>query len=102
MPNNLHTINKAPSHCALYEEMLASVSTNTDALLLIEDASYLVQHNEQHASLLARLLTAFTQISVLRTEIEARGLTPNPAVTVIDYPDFVELSASTAKTVAWF
>jgi len=82
--------------------MLASVSANTDALLLIEDASYLLQHNAQHASLLARLLTAFTQISVLRTEIEARGLAPNPAVTVIDYPDFVELSASTTKTVAWF
>jgi len=102
----LHTLNKAQSHTELNQQ-LTNTCSNIDSVLLIEDGTYqlldpTIFTTEDHWSFCAK------NIFVLANDAIARGIIQEDLdsricnVSFITYQEFVELSASHAKTISWY
>jgi len=68
-----------------------------DGVMLTGDAVYA----GSDAQLTAPLQQATMRLYALREDVHARGLTPGAAVSVIDYPEFVELTLAYDKVNSW-
>jgi len=97
----LHTLNKAPSNNALDHQLYEAIDAN-DSVLLIEDGAYQLLSAdflvaEGHWSLVAK------NIYALRPDVEARGISANiERVDLVDYPQFVALSAKHQNVISWY
>ncbi len=84
------------SEQALEEAVL--VCTEQDALILIEDAVYLV--NPLHKGFIN---LKGLNVAALVSDIEARGLAQrvSPSISKVDYAGFVQLTAQHDKSLTW-
>nr|WP_260466456.1 sulfurtransferase complex subunit TusB [Pseudomonas luteola] len=71
-----------------------------DALLLMGDATYLLQESSRTAALLETLQTGVKGFA-LQEDIEARGLRDAPRFEAIDYDCFVALCVAYDKVQNW-
>jgi tRNA 2-thiouridine synthesizing protein B len=71
-----------------------------DAVLLTGGAVEALRPGSVAAALLIQL-PAKTTLYALAEDVQARRLHPEGAVTLIDYPTFVDLSVSCAKVISW-
>ena len=95
--SSLHTINRSPSKGLL--ETCASVLTQGDAVLFIEDGVYYCMQQDCWPDLLADV-----SVFSLREDMCARGILDRNATSakLIGYEQFVELCCEYDKTVSWF
>ncbi len=97
----LHIINKSPSSSNALANCLR-LAADGDAILLIEDGvlAALVNTNLKH--LTPATLKKYT-FFVLKPDIEARGIIDNilPAIKLIDYDGFVELTLQYHPIQSW-
>jgi len=71
-----------------------------DAVLLTGGAVEALRPGSAAARQLAQLPAEAT-LHALEEDVQARRLQPERAVTLIDYPTFVDLSVSYAKVISW-
>ncbi|MDH4762799.1 tRNA 2-thiouridine synthesizing protein B [Pseudomonas oryzihabitans] len=71
-----------------------------DTVLLTGAAVEALRPGSVAAERLARL-PAEAALYALAEDVQARRLHPERAVTLIDYPTFVDLSVSCAKVISW-
>ncbi|MFV1942530.1 sulfurtransferase complex subunit TusB [Pseudomonas luteola] len=71
-----------------------------DALLLMGDATYLLQESSRTAALLETLQTGVKGFA-LQEDVEARGLRDAPRFEAIDYDCFVALCVAYDKVQNW-
>lgn len=90
----LHILNKTTPDLLT---QLCAASSQSDVILLIEDAVY----HALSANTLSQLGEHAAQVCVLADDASARGITTSH-LTTIDYTGFVELSARSSKTVSWY
>ncbi len=95
----LHTLNTSPSSPA-FAQCLRLLAAD-DALLLMGDGVYASMAGTEAA---AQLLETGAIIHALEADCRAAGLLDrlDPAVVVIDYTGFVELSERFERQQAWF
>lgn len=88
------------SHSPFTDSRLASclrLLGPDDGVLLTGDAVYAGADSQVGAP----LQQAATRLYALGEDVQARGLTPGTGVTVIDYPEFVELTLAYDKVNSW-
>lgn len=94
--NTLHTLNKAPSFTALFEQLMQTTQTG-DAIILIENGCYYCLD-----SIINRRIQDI-QVYALKDDLNARGIPyENSDANVIDYPEFVALCAQFDKVINWY
>ncbi|GAC1037804.1 sulfurtransferase complex subunit TusB [Pseudomonas sp. No.117] len=71
-----------------------------DVVLLTGGAVEALRPGSAAARLLYQLPAGAT-LYALAEDVQARRLQPEPAVTLIDYPSFVDLSVNCAKVISW-
>lgn len=94
----LHTLSHSSSQFdsqAFIEMVIAE-----DIIILMQDAVTIAINN---TTILSALMKKTTHLYVLNVDIEARGLCDyiNPNVTIIDYHQFVDLTAQHFPQLAW-
>lgn len=77
---------------------VAAMLSDNDEVILIEEAVYAA--NSQH---LAFSTIKAMQCNVLKNDAEARGVVNriSPSLTVVDYEQFVQLTACHDKSITW-
>jgi sulfur relay protein TusB/DsrH len=90
----LHIVPTSPTATRL-EELWALLAPG-DAVLFIEDGTYFAQQPEALASL------AEQRLHFLEEDATARGVSPGPALALVDYAGFVALSADYPRSVSWY
>ncbi len=94
----LHTLSRSPYQTDI-DAMLRCVAPQ-DALLLLQDGviAALAQGNT-----VARLLAQGVPVYALREDVEARGLAAqiSTSILLVDYTEFVRLTAQHAVQLAW-
>ena len=95
MNKTLHTLNTGPSDTTALNHCLTSLS-DSDVLLLIEDAVYLTlpAHRQR--------LPANVTVHALAVDMEARGISDHGKVVAVTDPEFVNLTLSCDRVVSWF
>lgn len=88
----LHIISRAPSH-TIWQAMQQSLNEG-DAILLLADATYALIQAPIN-------LNGFT-VYALAEDAKLRGVSTNADITLIDYPEFVDLSLKAKHCVSWF
>jgi len=84
----------------LYENL--AYAQSGDGILLIEDAVYSLQSKLSLASFLAKCQAGNIAVLALEDDANLRGVVSQyPAITQIDYSDFVERSLKHDRQVAW-
>jgi tRNA 2-thiouridine synthesizing protein B len=97
----LHTLNKPPSNRILSQQLSDTIDSQ-DTVLLIEDGAYQLSSpdfrtTEGHWSMIAN------NIYALRQDIDARGMSDRcEAVKLVDYQQFVALSAEHQTVISWY
>ncbi|MGS2722451.1 sulfurtransferase complex subunit TusB [Porticoccus sp. GXU_MW_L64] len=88
----LHTVNKSPFDHQAYQSCRRNLACD-DLLLLLEDGVY---------GVLTELPS--NKVFALRGDIQARGLSNKvpPQVTLVDYPDFVQLACDANAVQSWY
>ena len=91
----LHTLNKLPDEALLNELNLAV--TETDSLVLIEEAVYLARLDAGHRFNLKT-------IYMLDADAQARGVSEPYSSTIkpIGYDEWVQLSACHDRCISWY
>jgi tRNA 2-thiouridine synthesizing protein B len=91
----LHIIKRQQAIAAALKQF----ESNTDAILLIEDAVYLANPNHHSHS----LISAFNRVFVLAPDLRARGLSQlvSDNLTQVEYLGFVELTESHSASLTW-
>lgn len=79
-------------------EEAVQVYSNSDQLILIEEAVYAA--NPQHNTY---PLIQGLNIAVLQADVEARGVANrvSPSAVIVDYSGFVNLTAQQPKSITW-
>lgn len=97
-PTRLHTLSHSPYHTDI--DAMLRVVAQGDALLLLQDG---VIAGLAQGSVIARLLASGAPLYALRDDVVARGLTEqiSPSVRLVDYTEFVRLTAQHAAQLAW-
>lgn len=97
----LHIVNKSPYEKKSFDSCLRLAKPGS-ALLLIEDGIYAAQQTGAVAEKLDSAVSKF-DVYALQADVEARGMSDklNPAVTLIDYDGFVELTTAHSKVQSW-
>ncbi|HIG43518.1 MAG: sulfurtransferase complex subunit TusB [bacterium] len=96
----LHTVNKSPyQHQAL--NSCAEFCTADDALILIEDGVYAINHPD-----LALVHSLGTQVFAIEADVKARGLTTlftraSDQYELVDYDRFVALCVEYSQQKSW-
>ncbi len=101
--STLHTVNKSPfTHTTLAS--CIAISGTADAILLLEDGVLGALASSPCANALKQLSTQGVKLYALLGDVKARGISArlNPAFTLIDYPEFVHLSASYQRVQSWY
>lgn len=92
----LHTLNKAPSNQALFEQML-NTATPGDSIVLMEDGVYYCMQ-----STINRRIQDI-QVYALQDDLHARGIPYEESdVKQASYAEFVELCTSHDKVINWY
>lgn len=88
----LHTVNKSPFGSDAYQSCCRTLASG-DPLLLLEDGVYAVLGELPQNPLYA-----------LQGDLQARGLMDKvpPQVTVVDYPEFVQLACEASAVQSWY
>lgn len=96
----LHIVNRSPFSSGTLESCLAT-ATGGD-VLLIEDAVYAATAGNAYEGKLLDAMGRF-KISVLRPDLEARGLGDRlvEGVSSVDYAGFVELTVNNKNCQSW-
>lgn len=98
LKTRLHTLSRSPYHTDL-DAMLRCVLPR-DALLLLQDGviAALAQGN-----VVARLLALGIPVYALQEDVNARGLAEqiSTSILLVDYTEFVRLTAQHAVQLAW-
>ncbi|WP_130832229.1 sulfurtransferase complex subunit TusB [[Erwinia] mediterraneensis] len=94
----LHTLMQSPWQCDT-DTLLRMLSTGDD-LLLLQDG---VLGALTDSNMLEKLLAAPATLWVLQEDVEARGLSAqiSSKVRLVDYTDFVDLTAKHQQQMAW-
>lgn len=94
----LHIVNQSPFHNNALQRCI-DLMTESDSLLLIEDAVLLLSNPDYMAELPEK-----ARCFGLLNDIESRGLVlePNSFLQPIDYEGFVDLVVQHDKTMSWF
>lgn len=94
----LHTLSRSPYQFDL--ETLLRCMARDDVLVLFQDG---VLAARAAGGITERLLAAGAPLYALRDDVDARGLAEqiSPNVTLIDYTQFVRLTAQYAPQLAW-
>lgn len=95
----LHLFSRSPLADVDALDALAWVR-GEDAVLLTGGAVEALRPGSAAATLLERLPAGVT-LYALAEDVQARRLQPEAAVTLIDYPSFVDLSVNCAKVISW-
>ena len=95
----LHLFSRSPLTEADALEGLTWVR-GEDAVLLSGGAVEALRPGSAAARLLEQL-PAGAALYALAEDVQARRLQPERAVTLIDYPSFVDLSVTCAKVISW-
>ncbi|TVQ71641.1 MAG: sulfurtransferase complex subunit TusB [Oceanospirillales bacterium] len=95
MSKSLHTLNTPPSDLNTLSQCLKALS-ETDELLLIEDAVYLALPIHR-SKLPTNIIT-----HALKIDIEARGIKADESVVLINDAEFVNLTLRCDRVVSWF
>lgn len=95
----LHLFSRSPLLDASALDGLSWVRSE-DAVLLTGAAVEALRPGSAAAELLTQL-PAETALYALAEDVQARRLQSERAVTLIDYPTFVDLSVSCAKVISW-
>ncbi|HAW91839.1 MULTISPECIES: DsrH/TusB family sulfur metabolism protein [unclassified Arsukibacterium] len=72
---------------------LATFCDNDDTVLLRQDAVYLARRNDIH--------WPCTNITVLKSDLEVRKISPATGITIIDDAQWVELAARATQVMLW-
>ncbi len=97
----LHTVNKSPFATKALQSCLAH-ARDGDVILMIEDGVYGATAGTDLADVLAG--HSALKIYVLEPDLQARGLDTGrllDGVSTVDYAGFVDLAATTDRTMAW-
>ncbi|MDM3871696.1 sulfurtransferase complex subunit TusB [Porticoccus sp. W117] len=91
----LHTVNKSPFNNQAYDSCLRNLGAD-DVVLLLEDGVYGVLALEEELP--------NNKVFALKGDIAARGLGSKvpPQVTVVDYPEFVQLACEASAVQSWY
>ncbi|WP_074824358.1 MULTISPECIES: sulfurtransferase complex subunit TusB [Pseudomonas] len=95
----LHLISASPFQSRMLDSALPLLAEQ-DALLLMGDATYLLQESSRTAALLETLQTGVKGFA-LQEDIEARGLRETSRFEMIDYDRFVALCVAYDKVHSW-
>ncbi len=97
----LHTVNKSPFATKALQSCLAHAKAG-DSILMIEDGVYGATGGTELADAVAT--NKDIKLFVLEPDLKARGLDTGrllDGVSTVDYAGFVELAATTDRTMAW-
>lgn len=102
----LHTLNKAPSHTELNQQ-LTNTCSNQDSVLLIEDGIYqlldpTIFTTKGHWAFTAKNIFALASDATARGINHANLDIDTCNIRFISYQEFVELAASHTKTISWY
>ncbi len=95
----LHIIAKSPIQASILERIDAG-----DSVLFIRSAVQELLRNGALNEQLSQLLQNQSNLAALTTDLQARGILPGDlveGVSVIDYPDFVELTIKHPLIQSW-
>ena len=94
----LHTVNKS-SDCLV---RCLSMTSEGDAILLIEDGVYAAMNNSRNEALWHDDHAGFTRYA-LESDLAARGISDKmlPGIEVINWQQFVSLATTCDKVVSW-
>ena len=94
----LHTLSHSP-YCTDMDAIVRCVA-DQDALLLLQDG---VIAALKQGGVVERLLATGVPVYVLREDVEARGLLEqiSASIQLVDYTQFVRLTAQHAAQLAW-
>ncbi len=98
----LHTINKSPSENSTFQSCV-QLALPGSGILLLENGVYGAVANQANTALLEGLFQTH-KIYALEADVKARGLVGKlfPAIELVSYAEFVELSLQFSKVQSWF
>lgn len=99
----LHTVNKSPfTHGTLLSCL--GVCGKNDGLLLLEDGVFGALLSSPHSEELISLIQQGATAYALSSDVNARGISKklHPAIQVIDYDGFVQLSVAYRCVQSWY
>ncbi len=101
--STLHTINKSPFSNTSLSSCIKICSKN-DAILLLEDGVFGALTSAPDAEQLQQLIDSGTRIFAITDDVKARGLSNKllPAIELIDYNSFVQLTIEHRCVQSWY
>lgn len=97
MTSTLHLLSHSPFNDTRLAGCLRLMGP-ADAVMLTGDAVYAVVADSETDASLQR---AGIRTYALQEDVQARGLIPGTAITVVDYPEFVALTLAFDKVNSW-
>lgn len=90
----LHLIQRSPFSSSVLDDCL-DIADSSDALLLMEDGVYGIQHSD---------IPKDKDVYALQEDVEARGITiqANSDIKLCNYDDFVSLTTQYNQVISWF
>lgn len=102
---SLHLVNKSPAKSSALKECIAVLEAKKvdSAIMLIEDAVYLVVNNVVNKVLHEKIRTLALPCYILKEDLTIRGLNLELAdcFSLVDYAGFVQLSLDYDKVQNW-
>jgi tRNA 2-thiouridine synthesizing protein B len=94
----LHTVNKSPFERTSLQRCMDFALPGC-AILLLEDGVYAARTGSDYAQQLKSL--ADVRVFVLGPDAQARGVSVDATIGVVDYVGFVELAVEFSKVQSW-